>query len=273
MKRNEKNGIVYYTFENLEGKGRGLITHAFSTRIGGISEGHFSSMNLGLRTNDDIKAVRQNYRLFCDALGFDMDNIVCADQYHTTNIHKSIHAPDADFFSKRNLEHIDGHTTNVPGLTLVTYYADCVPLLFFDPVLKVIANSHAGWRGSMHNIAAKTAAKMVNDYGCNTHDILVGIGPSISCKNFEVGPEVAEEFKCHLPSSAEFIYSSETKPDKYHIDLWEINRQNLIASGLKPENIEIAGLCTYDDANEFYSHRRDGGLRGSLAAFISLNKF
>ncbi|MCL2396551.1 MAG: peptidoglycan editing factor PgeF [Defluviitaleaceae bacterium] len=259
MIKNEKNGIIYYTFKNLA---RGMVRHAFSTRIGGVSRGCFVSMNLSPNTGDDPATVQENYRLFCDAAGFNAENIVMANQHHTTNIQK------VDGLGV--LENVDGLMTNRPGIMLVTYYADCVPLMFCDPVRGVIANSHAGWRGTAHNMAGKTVERMTAEYGCNPRDILVGIGPSISRKNFEVGPEVAEDFKVLLPFSARFVYNSESTVNKFHVDLWEINRQNLEAAGILPQNIEVAGMCTYDDGDLFYSHRRDGMARGGMAAFIQL---
>ena len=271
MRRNVKNGVVYYTFENLEAAG--MVRHAFSTRIGGVSTGHFAAMNLGLHTSDDVAAVQENYRRFCDAVGFDVNSIVVSDQYHTTNIVNIEQAPgNTDFFDARPFSHVDGFITNKPRVVLMTYFADCVSLLFCDPAKAVVANAHAGWRGTLSNMAGIMVDKMKGDYGCDPKDILVGIGPSISRKNFEVGPEVAEEFEKLLPFSRQFVYNSESAVDKYHIDLWEVNRQNLVNHGVLPDNIEIAGLCTHNDEAQFYSHRRSGKDRGSLAAFIELRR-
>jgi len=253
MTKNEKNGIVYFTFDNLEATG--LVRHGISSRIGGVSAGHFAAMNLGLQTGDDINNVKENYRLFCEALSCRPENIVMTDQHHTTNIHNVV--------DKRPFSHIDGLVTDMAGAVLVTYYADCVPLLLCDPVKRVVANCHAGWRGTAHNMAGKTVGKMVDDYDCNPRDILAGIGPSISQKNFEVGAEVVEEFIRLLPFCTEFIHNN-------HIDLWGVNRQNFIAAGIPDGNIETVGLCTFDDEVHFFSHRRSGVRRGSLAAFIEL---
>ncbi|MCL2377387.1 MAG: peptidoglycan editing factor PgeF [Defluviitaleaceae bacterium] len=262
MKKNEKNGVVYYTFENLDALG--IVRHGFSTRIGGVSRGPFEAMNLGFGTADDRENIKENYRLFCDAVGFSPENIVMSGQTHTTNIHN---VNDA---SESGLKDIDGLVTDKADIVLVTYYADCVPLLLCDPVKKVIANCHAGWRGTAHNMAGKAVEKMMTDYGCSPRDIVVGIGPSISCKNFEVGPEVAEEFKNLLPFSVDFMYNSKYVENKFHIDLWGINRQSFIGAGLRESNIETAGMCTFDEEALFYSHRRSGGQRGSLAAFIAI---
>ena len=261
MKRIEKNGVVYFVFENLEAAG--IVRHAFSTRIGGVSHGHFAAMNLGYNRGDDAQNVKENYRLFCATLGFDAENIVAGNQQHTTNIEK------VDCITK-GLENIDGLVTGKAGIVLTTYYADCVPLLLCDPVRRIIANCHAGWRGTARNMAGKAVQKMAAEYGCNPRDILAGIGPSISQRNFEVGAEVAQEFKYVLPFSVDFMYNSDNGPDKFYIDLWGINRHSLVTAGVPEENIEMAGLCTFDDETHFYSHRRNGKDRGSLAAFITM---
>jgi YfiH family protein len=260
MKRIEKNGVVYFVFENLEATG--IVRHGFSSRIGGVSRGHFAAMNLGYNRGDDDANVKENYRLLCNALGVDAKNIARGSQRHTINIQKADCAG--------NWEHTDGLVTNKPGITLVTYYADCVPLLLCDPVKGVIANCHAGWRGTAHNMAGAAVQKMKGEYGCDARDIIVGIGPSISCENFEVGADVAEIFKDLLPFCADFVYNSSSKPYKFHIDLWGINRASLTEAGVPKENIEISGMCTFDDETHFYSHRRSGKDRGSLAALIAL---
>ncbi|MCL2573625.1 MAG: peptidoglycan editing factor PgeF [Defluviitaleaceae bacterium] len=261
MKKVEKNGVVYFVFENIEAAG--IVRHGFSSRIGGVSQGYFASMNLGKNRGDSTDNVEKNYQLFCDAIGCDVDSIVRLNQQHSTIIMKIDESPPIDAFG-------DGLVTNTLGQTLMTYYADCVSLLLCDPVKRVIANCHAGWRGTAYNMAGEAIKKMTEEYGCNPYDILVGIGPSISCKNFEVGAEVVQEFKESLPFSADFVYNSEINKNKYHIDLWGINRQSFIMAGLQEENIEIAGMCTFDDETHFYSHRRDGSNRGSLAAVIQL---
>jgi len=251
----------------------GFVRHGFSTRIGGVSHGHFAAMNLGLGTADDMENIKENYRLFCDAVGFDLENIVISNQTHTTNIYNVDNLPERNgFFVKRPFKDVDGLVTDKAGIVLATYYADCVPLLLCDPVQKIIANCHAGWRGTAHNMAGKAVEKMMADYSCNPYDIIAGIGPSISCKNFEVGYEVAQEFKNLLPFSVDFVYNSHIKKDKWHIDLWGINRQSLILAGLCENNIEVAEMCTFEEEATFYSHRRSGTQRGSLAAFIEMRQ-
>ena len=261
MKKIEKNGVVYFIFENLEATG--IVRHGFSSRIGGVSRGHFASMNLGLYTGDDMEAVKENRRRFCEAVGLSFERIAGLRQIHSTIIVKVDDYPLLDMSG-------DGLVTALQRITLATYYADCVPLLLCDPIKRVIANCHAGWRGTAHNMAGAAVQKMTADYGCNPRDILVGIGPSISCKNFEVGAEVVQEFKDLLPFCANFVYNNDNKENKFHIDLWGINRASFVAAGIPENNIETAGICTFEDETHFYSHRRSGKNRGSLAAFIEI---
>ena len=256
----EKSGVKYFVFKNLEAAG---VRHLFSTRVGGVSEGAYASLNLGVTTGDCLVAIRKNFIRICDVAGFDVDGIVMSQQVHGTNIF-SVES------TKSVEKSVDGLVTDKAGIVLTTYYADCVPLLFYDPIKKVAGNAHAGWRGVAADMAGRMVAAMEGRHGSHPNDILVGIGPSISVKNFEVGAEVEDEFKKSLPFSEKFIYNSEGARDKYYVDLWEICRLSLIRAGVKPNNIEVAGICTYANPELFYSHRRDGLPRGGMAAMICL---
>jgi hypothetical protein len=256
----EKNGIKYFVFQNLTNQG---ITHCFSTRTGGVSTGPYASLNLGYNKGDDDANVEENYTRLFDVMGFNKNNIVKSRQTHSTNVaaieQTGIEPKDTDALM-----------TNKTNIILATYYADCVPLLFYDPKKRVIANAHAGWRGVANNMALETVTAMVNHYDSNPNDIIAGIGPCISAKNFLVDQDVADEFKKQLPFSEKFIYNSEGVQGKYHINLRGTCRESLIKAGLNPENIEVTDLCTFDNPELFFSHRRDGLPRGSLAAFIML---
>ena len=259
MLEKEKNGIVYYEFENLANTD--LVNHCFSSRIGGISKEPYTSMNLAYHMGDKVETVDENFKLISKVIGFDHEKIAMTNQIHQDEVHI---INDYEPIPKG----IDGLITTISGPVLTTYYADCVPLLFLDPIKKVIANSHAGWRGTMQNIAKKTVDKMVAQFACRTQDILVGIGPSISVENFEVGKEIAEEFERNFPQITSHLYQKSKQ--KWHIDLVAINRQLLIEAGLLDKNLEIANLCTYENSQHFYSHRRDGSARGNMASMISL---
>jgi len=255
----EKNGLKYFTFGHLSGAG---VAHCVTTRVGGVSGGVYESLNMGFGSGDDAALVQENYRRVCDALGIDGGRIARTRQVHGVNVQA---AGDAAVY-----EDTDGLMTNKTGVSLVTYYADCVPLLFYDPKLRVVANAHAGWRGVADNMAGAVVAAMIKHYGCEPSGILVGIGPSICVDNFEVDKDVPDVFKKKLPFSDKFIYNSRSAKNKYHVDLWSVCRESLILAGVKAENIETSGICTYERADLFYSHRRDGVPRGNMAAFIVL---
>lgn len=273
MKLNNINNVEYYTFLSFQDK----IKHMFSTKIGGVSTGKYNSLNLGIDKGDAAQNVHDNYKLVCSAVGFNIEKIVFAHQTHTTNLHhvtendldlnilNPIYSANNNFKSK--LSDIDGLITNVKGITLTTFHADCVPIYFFDTQKNVIALSHAGWRGTVNNIAGKTIDEMVRFYKCDPCDILCGIGPSICGDCFEVDKPVADEFFEKLPFSDMFIKHAN---NKYYIDLWSINKQLLLDSNVPIENIEIGNICTKCNNDKFYSHRDVGFERGSMVAMMSL---
>ena len=258
--KREKNGIIYYEFELLAKTG--LVNHCFSSRIGGVSKPPYTSMNLAYHMGDNPLDVNKNYQKICENVGFDYKQIKMTKQRHQTGIHV-INEEDVCI-----PEGIDGLITTVTGPVLTTYYADCVPLLFLDPVKKVIANSHAGWRGTMHQMAEKTILRMVDQFDCQPREILVGIGPSISARYFEVEKAVVHEFELNLPSVMSNIYRK--SEHKWHIDLSQINHERLIEVGVLAQHIEVADFCTFENEKHFYSHRREGRARGNMAAMIAL---
>jgi len=254
----EHQDIKFLIFKNLSETG--IVRHCFSTRKGGVSVGPFASMNLGYNRGDDETNVDENFRRICKATGLTKEKVVMSKQQHGTNIQiidEICEVPD----------NTDGLMTNKSNIVLVTFYADCVPLLFCDPVKRVIANSHAGWRGCVENMAEKTVRKMIEHYGSNPKDILAGIGPCISTANYEVDEDVAGQFQKEFP---ECVFPADGKHGKFHVDLQEACKLNLLKANIPSENIEIAQWCTFSNSELFFSHRRDGALRGSLAAFIEL---
>ncbi|MCL2403622.1 MAG: peptidoglycan editing factor PgeF [Coriobacteriia bacterium] len=263
------NEISHCTFEHIEAaKG---VHHLFTTRLGGASEGAYSSMNLSALTGDNPDVVMQNYYRIA-SLGFPVESMVFSKQSHGCRV-RQITAEDRGKGIVRDCDYkgIDGLVTNDPSVTLVTFYADCVPLYFYDPVKRAIGLSHAGWRGTVGQIGAKTLQSMADHYDSDPVDILVGIGPSICKSCFEVGNEVAEEFAQAFDFASDFIVSCGKKPDKSYIDLQGINRQSLICAGIPAENIELSGMCTKENTDLFYSHRAMGLKRGTLAAFMRLD--
>ena len=261
--------LLYYTFPSFDRLG--FVRHGFSTRLGGVSEGTFASMNLSFTRGDDPEAVTENFRRICTAMGVDYRQVVVSAQTHTDTVYNVTRADCGRGVTReRGYTDIDGLITDEPGVVLCTQYADCVPLFFVDPVRRVVATSHAGWRGTAAGIGAVTVERMVSDYGCRREDILVGIAPSIGKCCFEVDTPVFDAF-CKVPVFDDDCFTP-YPGDKFHIDLWEVNRRHLLNVGVKPENITVTDLCTKCNPDVFWSHRITGDARGSLAAFIGISE-
>lgn len=255
--------VLYLTYPLLEKTG--LVKHGFSTRIGGVSEGIYSSMNLSFTRGDDENAVRENYRRMAKALGVKEDSFVLAAQTHTTNVHK-VTLDNRN----ENLRDIDGLITDVPGLCLVTSYADCVPLYFLDPVHRAIGLSHSGWRGTVGKIGEATLRKMAEEYGTKAEDVIAAIGPSICQDCYEVSEDVIDQFKEAFDSKHwdDLFYQKVNR--KYQLNLWKANEIILLEAGVKGENIAVTNVCTCCNSETLYSHRASKGQRGGLAAFMGL---
>ena len=170
LKINKQGELVYITFPRLEACG--AVRHIFSTRLGGVSEGQFATMNTSFSGGDDFDAVEENYRRLCGAVGINIENLVLSRQTHTNNVRAVTKADCGTGYIKSSFTDVDGLITNESGVALVTQYADCTPLLFCDPVKRVCATSHAGWRGTVSQIGKVTVEKMVNEFGCNPDDIM-----------------------------------------------------------------------------------------------------
>lgn len=252
-----------------------FLKHGFSTRLGGVSEGIFSTMNLGADTLPYVDApanIEENYRRISKSIGFDVNTIVVSHQTHKTEI-RVVEECDRGkgLFIPRDYSDIDGLITNKPNITLVTKYADCVPLYFVDPIKKAIGLSHAGWRGTVNKIAKVTVEELQNHFGSNPQDIIAVIGPSICVDCYEIGIDTAEEFMKAFPDYQEARILSPKENGKYLCDLWAANRSVLIEAGLLAENIHISGVCTSCNSDLLFSHRKTQGKRGSLAAFLGMD--
>ncbi|MDF1616374.1 peptidoglycan editing factor PgeF [Petrocella sp. FN5] len=249
----------------------GLVNHGFSTKLGGISKGVYESMNLGKNRGDSPYNVEENFNRFCDALGVDTDTLVFSDQVHEVEV-RVVGKEDRGkgFYRTSDIISVDGLITNQVGVTLTTFYADCVPLFFLDPIKKVIGLSHAGWRGTVKGIGPKTIERMEQTYGSKPKDILVGIGPSIGSCCYEVGTDVIKEFEKNLNHDIIVRIVSRINDEHYKLDLWEANRLLLLDAGIDDKNMVVTDLCTKCHSDTFYSHRFMGNQRGSLAAMIAL---
>ncbi len=260
--------LLYYTFPSFDAIDG--VHHGFSTRLGGVSTDRFASMNLSFTRGDDRDAVTENFRRFCAAIGTRAEDVVISAQTHTTNVYNVTAADRGRGITRdRGYTDIDGLITDEPNLVLCTQYADCVPLFFADPVRRVVATSHAGWRGTVGGIGRVTVDRMVSDYGCHRDDIICGIGPSIGVCCFEVDEPVYTEF-CKIPQFDSGCYTDDGN-GKFHIDLWEVNRRILMDAGVSGDHITVTDLCTRCHPDVLWSHRACGNDRGSLAAFISLS--
>lgn len=265
----EKGGVAYYSFPSFDALP--FVRHGFSTRLGGVSKGVYESMNLSFTRGDREEDVRENFRRFCRAIGVEAEHVVVSAQEHHTAIYNAGKADRGrGVMRERGYADIDGLLTDEPGVVLCTQYADCVPLFFADPVRRVVGTSHSGWKGTAARIGAVTVDRLCRDYGCRREDILAGIGPSIGPCCFEVDEPVYAVFS----KMDEFDDRCATidSGEKFHVDLWEINRRVLLKAGLKPEHITVTDLCTRCRPDVFWSHRAVGKERGSLAAFIALSE-
>lgn len=270
MQRLTKSGTPYFVFANF--KGFADITHFVTTRHGGVSDGAFASLNLGLGTQDSPLSVLQNRQILADAVDIPQEFFVFANQVHGTNVEViSKEKRGAGAFSRHNaIVSCDAMITNEPEICLFVMAADCVPLLFYDPVRHVIGAAHAGWRGSVKRMAACTIQKMQTHYGCLPGDILVGIGPSIGPCCYNVGGEVIDEVLKTF-GTTEGLINFDNKESAPILDLWSANKLQLTEMGVPAENIEIAEICTQCHHDDFFSSRHGKGVTGRFGAGIMIH--
>lgn len=264
---NKKEKLLYLEFTNLK-KYENLLTHCFTTRLGGVSEGECSSLNLSFNRNDTRENVLYNYKIIAEAIGADFDKMILSNQVHENKIRR-VELEDAGkgLVKESDIVGFDGLSTNQPGISLVTFYADCVPVLILDPVKKAITAVHSGWKGTVRNIACEALNLMKDKYGSSMEDLVIAIGPSICKDCFEVGEEVYRSFIEKFGWSGKYI---EQKNHKYYIDLQRIIKQVLTIEGVPEQNIVVSDVCTKCNNDIFYSYRGDSGKTGSLAAIMML---
>ena len=277
MISNTKNGVEYLTFNNLSGLDG--IRHAFTTRIGGASEGIYSTMNLGFTRGDDKKCVDENYRRMALVLDCDVSDLVLSHQTHTVNV-RYVTDKDAGCGITRPLEYsdVDGLITDTPGIVLVTLYADCVPLFFVDPVHRAVGLSHSGWRGTVNRMGRVTVRAMHDRFGTDPSDLICAIGPCICMDCYEISEDVADEFTKEFPGCllsagdtiSDHTFLRDKGNGKYLLDLRAANRLILLEAGVPERNIELPGICTCCNPDYLFSHRASNGKRGNLAAFLGL---
>ncbi|PHV71127.1 hypothetical protein CS063_07295 [Sporanaerobium hydrogeniformans] len=259
--------VTYLQFSLWEKEDK--LVHGFTTRHGGVSTGILASLNLGFNRGDDKEKVYENYQRVCKALEVECSSLVLSKQVHETHIEKVTEEEKGNGFNRPNKwESVDGLYTRTKGVTLVTHFADCVPLFFYAPGYDIVGMAHAGWRGTVGQIGRKMVELWVEKECIPLSAIQVAIGPSIGPCCFEVDKEVADIFKAVF-GEEDFIQNT-SKEQKYNIDLWACNKQVLMNCGILEHNIVVSKLCTCCHDNLFFSHRKTKGQRGTLGGFMAL---
>ena len=251
----------------------GIVKSAFSTRLGGVSEGYYSSLNLSFDRGDDPAKVSENFKRIGASMGVDVEDMVLSKQTHTTNVRVVTEEDKGKGVMRdRDYTDVDGMITNVPGICLVTSYADCVPLYFVDPVKKAIGLSHSGWRGTVGKIGKNTVQLMQENFGSKPEDLLAAVGPSVCMDCYEVSEDVIEQFKEAFEKKywEDLFYKKEN--GKYQLNLWEANRIIMQEAGIREEHISMPGICTCCNPEFLFSHRASHGKRGNLGAFLGIRK-
>ncbi len=269
----EHNGLKYLVFPRLNDLG--IVDHMFSTRLGGVSRGCYSECNLSYTRGDEKEAVDENYRLVADALGHgkSLCDFVLSFQTHTTNI-RVVTEKDRGKGPQipRDYTDIDGLVTNVPGIILGTFHADCPPVYFVDPVKKAIGLAHSGWKGTKGQISSKMLIRMTEEYGSDPGDMICAIGPSICGECYEISSDVADEFR-EAYTEKEIQDHKILVPypnEKYRLYLWNAIQLSLLKGGVRKENIIVTDICTRCNPDLLFSHRIHGERRGNLCAFLTL---
>lgn len=253
-----KDTLQYLVAENIS------VPHCFTTRKGGVSQGHLASMNIGTRRGDKIENVLKNYEILGNALGFDPQKSVHTKQTHTDIVRIADETLWGAGLYKGELDPCDALITNTPGTALVIFTADCTPVLLYDPVTNTVGAAHAGWRGTAANIVGKTVSAMVEHFGCLPQNIRAAIGPNIGACCFETDRDVPDAIFALLGAeSAPYISQ---KGDKFFIDLKGVNACLLRKAGVS--SVDISDHCTACNPDLYWSHRKVGSNRGSQGAII-----
>ncbi len=250
---------------------RSGVRTAFSTRSGGCSQGPYESLNMGLHVGDQTESVIKNRTRFLHAVEADLQDMVCCEQIHGCEIAR---VGKADV--GRGAMHLstavpkcDAMITDVPGLSMVAFFADCFPLYFYDPRCRAVGLAHAGWKGTMMRIAARTIEEMTRQFGSDVHDIEVFIGPGIGPCCFEIKEELARNVSSEFPLVNDLIVC---EAGRLAWDLIKTNLEIIRNAGVSEKNIGVCRLCTACNSDLFFSHRRDKGLTGRMGAAIALSK-
>ncbi len=269
-KYTQKDNLTFYTFPHIEATG--LVVHGFTTRAGGVSNGPYAGLNTAFHVGDDADNVLANRALACSALGIDSRHLVAGQQVHGDRV-EVVDRRDRGrgaFFYEESLPGTDALVAGAAGVPLSSYYADCVPIFILDPVRKVVALAHAGWKGTVLKIGQKTVQKMASVFNTEPGNCLAGVGPSIGPCCYEVDIRVIDSFKKSFPNFQYFTRPA--FPGKWRLNLWEANRLTLLDAGLKAENIVLARVCTSCRNDLYFSYRAQGGIAGRMMSLIMLKQ-
>ena len=250
------------------------IQHGFSTRKGGVSKEHLASLNLSFSVEDQDENVLENFRRIGEIFGKNPEDFVLSKQSHETKVLRVGQKDKGKGISrKRDYEGIDALISNERGIILSCFTADCVPILFYDPVQKAIGACHSGWRGTKGKILRNVVEEMKKEFCSKEEDMLIAIGPSISKEQYIVSEDLGLSFLEDYPDCSEDDENSPMQrisEDKFQLDLWDLNRRIALESGIREEHISISGYCTMENPELFFSHRYSQGKRGLQGAFICL---
>lgn len=263
----DKPGLLYLKpWTGIEEEGA-VLTAGFSTRTGGVSKAPRNSFNLALHVGDDIETVLENRRLLMSEIGYTLDAFTCGDQVHANKV-AVVQASDRGRGSRSRetaFAETDGLLTQEKDVCLISFYADCVPLYFYEPTHQIIGLAHAGWKGTVSQIAEVMIRTMAENMQADPKYIRTAIGPSIGTCCYEVDRSIAEKFQKLFPDHHVIHPNSR---GRYMLDLKESNRQIMIKAGILPEHISVTDFCTGCDTSRFFSHRKEQGRTGRMASWI-----
>lgn len=259
MRRRAFGSLAYYEFENLSCLG---VKHGVFTRLGGYSCPPYASLNVSYAVGDDSKAVSANHRVLYQALRINEGQVVTAEQVHGNRV-AQVYEADRGCVVRG----ADGLISNLPGVALMLRFADCVPILLYDPNRNAVGLAHAGWRGTMRDIAGQIVQAMAVAFGSDPAGLVVALGPAIGPCCYQVGIEVIAAATEIFPASLELVQRRED--GSYYFDLLRANVWQLRQAGV--ENLETASICTSCHVDEFYSHRKEQGMTGRFGVLIGLD--
>ena len=255
--------LRYYTFENLSRYG---VVHGVFTRRGGVSPAPWASLNMGATVGDEWERVQENIRRAFSALGLPVES-----RYDSWLVHgkEAVYAAEPRPVSRDSSpQKADIITTDQPAVTLVMRFADCVPILLYDPRRQALALAHAGWKGTVIGVARAAVEAMAERFGSKPADLLAAIGPAIGPNHYEIGAEVAEQVQNAFGAEAERLLPK--RNGSIFFDLWEANRLTLRLAGVPDEQIEVARICTAANLQDWYSHRAEHGKTGRFGVLAAL---